>query len=373
MSDIGFMTMITQVGANNLTLATQNNDKVTPVSAAVGEGRVQRADLSGVTALLNPFNANVTVVDEGTGEMMVNGSLQTVGRLRVKITNENMTQSRFVREIVVNATYQSGQPFVLIASSLGSGDDINNMLPAPSVPGVVTAQLEFLLVYFISPENYNSLDISIISGEGTPRYHASETTEFGLGDGSKFGHLKLSDATNSTLDVGNGVAATPLAVRTVAQMISGLDLNNLDAAVSTRATPQDVNNAAAGLATDIAAVNAIVSGLSAAGIPISATVQRGSYGGGSGWDSWEWEPGGEYEVSVPWMPTPITISPVNPARSLLIVATAVSNGSTSSAFYTFTGVARLTANNIFPLRMSRIGHGSSSWIAPAFEWQVISW
>ena len=46
-----------------------------------------------------------------------------------------------------------------------------------------------------------------------PKDHASTATTYGLGNGTKYGHLKLSAATDSTLGVGDGTAATPSAVK----------------------------------------------------------------------------------------------------------------------------------------------------------------
>lgn len=45
-----------------------------------------------------------------------------------------------------------------------------------------------------------------------PTDHSSTATTFGLGSGSEYGHVKLSDAAGST-NVNNGTAATPLAVQ----------------------------------------------------------------------------------------------------------------------------------------------------------------
>ena len=43
--------------------------------------------------------------------------------------------------------------------------------------------------------------------------HASTGTDFGLGNGSNYGHLKLSDSATSSSDVNGGVAATPKALQ----------------------------------------------------------------------------------------------------------------------------------------------------------------
>lgn len=47
-----------------------------------------------------------------------------------------------------------------------------------------------------------------------PTNHASAGTDFGIGNASKYGHLKLSNSTNSTLNMDGGTAATPIAVKT---------------------------------------------------------------------------------------------------------------------------------------------------------------
>lgn len=47
-----------------------------------------------------------------------------------------------------------------------------------------------------------------------PTSHASTNTTHGVGNATQYGHLKLSDATNSSSGVSGGVAATPAAVKT---------------------------------------------------------------------------------------------------------------------------------------------------------------
>lgn len=46
-----------------------------------------------------------------------------------------------------------------------------------------------------------------------PTSHASSATTYGVGNGSNYGHLKLSDSTSSTSAVSGGIAATPAAVK----------------------------------------------------------------------------------------------------------------------------------------------------------------
>ena len=50
---------------------------------------------------------------------------------------------------------------------------------------------------------------------GAPIYHASNSNIYGIGDASKYGHVKLSASTSSSSGEGNGIAATPSAVKTV--------------------------------------------------------------------------------------------------------------------------------------------------------------
>ena len=51
-----------------------------------------------------------------------------------------------------------------------------------------------------------------------PTSHASSATSYGIGTGSNYGHVKLSDATTSTSAAASGVAATPKAVNDVKKL-----------------------------------------------------------------------------------------------------------------------------------------------------------
>ena len=66
--------------------------------------------------------------------------------------------------------------------------------------------------------------------EKAPISHASTATTYGKGDSTNYGHVKLSDSTNSTSGVADGVAATPAAVSSVATKLSDYKTTN-DAAV----------------------------------------------------------------------------------------------------------------------------------------------
>ena len=46
-----------------------------------------------------------------------------------------------------------------------------------------------------------------------PKAHASSATTYGIGTGSNYGHVKLSDSTSSTSEASKGIAASPKAVK----------------------------------------------------------------------------------------------------------------------------------------------------------------
>lgn len=59
--------------------------------------------------------------------------------------------------------------------------------------------------------------------EKAPISHSSDKSTYGIGSGSQFGHVKLSDATASGSNAGQGIAATPSAVNQVNARVSTVD------------------------------------------------------------------------------------------------------------------------------------------------------
>lgn len=55
----------------------------------------------------------------------------------------------------------------------------------------------------------------------TPTDHASQTTDYGVGNASKYGHVKLSDTADSSLGSSSGTAATPAMVAAVKTVADG--------------------------------------------------------------------------------------------------------------------------------------------------------
>lgn len=69
-----------------------------------------------------------------------------------------------------------------------------------------------------------------------PKSHASSATTYGAGNGSNYGHVKLSDSTSSTSGVSGGIAATPAAVKSAYDRAS--------TGIANAATAQDTANTA---------------------------------------------------------------------------------------------------------------------------------
>lgn len=80
---------------------------------------------------------------------------------------------------------------------------------------IVSAINELKSVYDQTIQSINS-SISALSTGKAPNNHAAAETTYGVGNGTQYGHLKLSDSTtDATLDASKGFAATPAAVSAV--------------------------------------------------------------------------------------------------------------------------------------------------------------
>ena len=109
-------------------------------------------------------------------------------------------------------------PFMIGALSGGTRIYLNDEL-GPYSPGTydVTVKIEYL-----APDTYHKIPIEFMpNGVATvesvnnraPKDHSTSATTYGLGSGSYYGHVKLSDKANSTSGSFQGVAATPKAVK----------------------------------------------------------------------------------------------------------------------------------------------------------------
>lgn len=59
----------------------------------------------------------------------------------------------------------------------------------------------------------NSINLETELNGKASIYHASNNNDYGLGSNNVYGHVKLSDSTNSSLGINDGTAATPTAVK----------------------------------------------------------------------------------------------------------------------------------------------------------------
>lgn len=117
-----------------------------------------------------------------------------------------------------------------------------------------------------SSHTHVKTDITNFPTSMTPTSHRSTATTYGAGDGSYYGHVKLSAAINSTSGTSGGVAATPSAVKTAYD--KAVDAYNL-------ANGIDVTNSATHVVTTQAELNSAISSLSATGGKI--IVREGSF------------------------------------------------------------------------------------------------
>lgn len=111
------------------------------------------------------------------------------------------------------------------------------------------------------------------AADKAPKAHASTATSYGVGDGSKYGHVKLSDSANSTLGASNGTAATPIAVKKA-----------YDTASAAQNAAEAAQAAAESAASEAAAASSAVSGKAPTDHASSATTYgkaTGSYYGHS--------------------------------------------------------------------------------------------
>ena len=78
-----------------------------------------------------------------------------------------------------------------------------------------------------------------VSGKA-PIDHASAATTYGVGNGSNYGHVKLSSSTSSTSGTDSGIAATPSAVRAVKNLFGGNKIITGSATIEYGPTSKDV-------------------------------------------------------------------------------------------------------------------------------------
>lgn len=70
-----------------------------------------------------------------------------------------------------------------------------------------------VITAYVDYDGWTVTESEIGGSSGIPEDHASTETTYGRGTSTKYGHVKLSDATNSTYAASAGIAASPFAVK----------------------------------------------------------------------------------------------------------------------------------------------------------------
>ena len=100
--------------------------------------------------------------------------------------------------------------------------------------------------------------ITGLTNSKAPNNHASSATTYGTGSSTNYGHVKLSDSTNSTSEAAAGIAATPAAVKAVNDSLAS-NVSSLQTAISQKANTTTATTAQNGLmsSTDKSKLNNI--------------------------------------------------------------------------------------------------------------------
>lgn len=106
-----------------------------------------------------------------------------------------------------------------------------------------------------------------------PTSHATDATTYGAGTGSNYGHVKLSDATDSSSDTTGGIAATPKAVKAAYDLANGKqDPITVDASPTASST----NPVQSGGVYDALALKAPLASPTLTGTPAAPTAAAGT-------------------------------------------------------------------------------------------------
>ena len=93
-----------------------------------------------------------------------------------------------------------------------------------------------------------------LSGKA-PTSHASTANTYGIGTGSNYGHVKLSDSTSSTSSTSSGIAATPAAVKAAYELANTAKTTADSKAASSHTHNYAASSSAGGAATTVAVTN----------------------------------------------------------------------------------------------------------------------
>lgn len=181
------------------------NGKLNTTTNYIGKLQVNTGTASNVgsNGTLTLKNGTNVTLDQDGNEVTINASQPTVGNGTITISQTGKTNQTFT----VN---QTGNTTISLNDTTYSAAGTN--LGLVKTGGDVTISSGTITVNDNS-HNHTWSNITNIPGSFTPISHAVSDTTYGAGSSSNYGHVKLSDSTNSTSSTGSGTAATPSAVK----------------------------------------------------------------------------------------------------------------------------------------------------------------
>lgn len=216
-----------------------NSLRQTSTGTADAAGSVKSSSESGKVAI----DANGIMTPNGMG---VPTSLNTTSKVIVGAINEvkqNLADLNTTLRGVITDACNARAPTSHAAAdtTYGAGTDTNYghvKLSAATdstsgTDGGTAATPSAVKAVADDLSSYKGTNATALSGKA-PTSHASTATTYGKGDSSNYGHVKLSSVTNGTSGVADGIAATPLAVKSVADSLATYKTNN-DSAVAGKA------------------------------------------------------------------------------------------------------------------------------------------
>ena len=166
------------------------------------------SDSSGVAA--TPYAVNKTYI-------LANNAFTLATNNNAELQSKAPTNHASA-EIIYGLGNDDEYGHVKIVDSLSEDDATKGISVSPKA--VKTLETSLLTKINDSKDSINTLSNSISSiqsavNEKAPKNHAVANTEYGIGTDSSYGHVKLSDAINSTSSASSGIAASSKAVSDV--------------------------------------------------------------------------------------------------------------------------------------------------------------
>ena len=154
--------------------------------------------------------ASITPTDVSTSDLLnaIKAITRTVGSGDIAGAVKSSTKSGYVA--IDSDGYMS-------PNGMGTPTSLNTT--AKQIVEAINEVLASLNTYKTSTND----SITGLTNSKAPNDHSSTATTYGTGTSTKYGHVKLSDATNGTEGESGGVAATPAAVATVQAAVDALN------------------------------------------------------------------------------------------------------------------------------------------------------